>query len=278
MLLRPSIACAQLPPTCCSSAITGRFSVQHVWRRHDWGGVNLHGSLLPRHRGAAPVQWTLLRGDPVAGVSVIHMTPRLDAGPILATASTPVQPDETAAELEPRLAQLGADITLPAIELLADWDGRLPIGTPQDSLLVSRAPRFEKRHGQLDFRLPARYLSRLVQAVQPWPGAYAELRLAPHKQLRVIVRRSRWSEHALEGAPGTVRLLTGEQLPWGADERWKSALAVATGRGSFYILEVQPAGKRTMTAAEFARGHALDEAHFLLPEPPVVPLVDDDEG
>ncbi len=102
------------------------------------GGVNLHGSLLPKYRGAAPVQWAILSGEKVTGVSVIHMTPRLDAGPILTSRTTEISDNETAEELELRLSQLGVGAILDALSLLAIWDGESPIGTPQDQRLASR--------------------------------------------------------------------------------------------------------------------------------------------
>ncbi len=262
------------------------------------GGINLHGSLLPRHRGAAPVQWTLLQGDAEAGVSVIHMSPRLDAGPILAAAKTTVLPDETAAELEPRLAAMGPDITMQSLELLQKWDGQGPLGTPQDPRLVTRAPRLHKHHGQLDFRLPAEYLVRLVRGLQPWPGTYAELEFAGGKSMRVILRRARAVPISMEqvpadggcgqtpstitdtartisGAipPGTARMVTSHVL--GADWQtpWDRVLAIQTGRGMLLASHIQPAGKRAMTAAELARGYDLSEARFRLPSPPCEPLV-----
>ncbi len=151
------------------------------------GGINLHGSLLPRHRGAAPVQWTLLSGDTEAGVTVIHMTPRLDAGPALAIARTAIVPDESAEHLEPRLAQLGVAATIEAIELLANWDGTSPIGSTQDPSLVTKAPRFAKSDGQLDFRRSAEMLARQVRACRHWPSTFADLTWSDGQHMRLLV-------------------------------------------------------------------------------------------
>lgn len=240
------------------------------------GGINLHGSLLPRHRGAAPVQWSLLSGDSRAGVSVIHITPRLDAGPILSVRSTEIRPDETAEQLEARLAEMGGLATLDAIAMLETWDGQSSIGQPQDRNLVTRAPRFAKSDGQLDFRLPADYLARLVRACQPWPGTYAELQWPDGKRLRLIVRLARASpqnsqvESDLALSPGQVRVVDGQE----AETLWpgagKQLLAVQTGVGRLLISRLQPAGKREMEVADFLRGHALDIAsQFILPEIPL---------
>lgn len=239
------------------------------------GGINLHGSILPRHRGAAPVQWALLRGDDETGVTVIHMTPRLDAGPSLSIRKTAIARHETAAELEPRLAELGVEATIQSIDLLAAWDGSSPLGEIQDPSLVTKAPRFAKSDGQLDFRLPAEYLVRLVRACQPWPGTFAELRWKSGKQIRLIVRAaSHVAAHppipVLAEAPvGTVASVREEQLGTPEPLPWDEMLGVQTGEGVFLIGRVQPAGKREMDAQEFLRGHALDGGcEFVLPGEP----------
>ncbi|MCR9116577.1 MAG: methionyl-tRNA formyltransferase [bacterium] len=105
------------------------------------GGINLHGSLLPKYRGAAPVHWAVYNGDPETGISVIHMTTRLDGGPILTERRTPIEPNETTETLEPRLAILGAAAVLEAIEMLAKWDGESVIGNIQDAKQTTKAPK-----------------------------------------------------------------------------------------------------------------------------------------
>ena len=242
------------------------------------GGINLHGSLLPRHRGAAPVQWSLLRGDPESGVTVIHMTPRLDAGPALAIRSTPVHADETAEQLEPRLAALGITATADAISLLEGWDGTSPLGSIQDQALVTRAPRFSKADGQLDFRLPAEYLVRLFRACQPWPGSFAELNWPGGKSMRVLVKAAR-SISTAQGqgstaAPGTARVVEAEQLGLDWPSPYRTMISVTTTAGEFLIARLQPAGKREMDAGEFLRGHPLagEECSFALPLQPLARL------
>jgi methionyl-tRNA formyltransferase len=239
------------------------------------GGINLHGSLLPRHRGAAPVQWTLLSGDEVAGVTVIHMTPKLDGGPTLAVRSLDILPDENAAQLEQRLAKIGVSATVEAIELLGRWDGQASIGQLQDRSLVTKAPRFSKQDGQLDFRKNAEQLERQVRACQPWPGTYADLVWPEGKSVRLLIRAAR----ALPQADvhhirlGHCRLTAGaavavqaEQLGLDWTGSWKQMIAVGCAEGLLLISRIQPAGKREMDAAEFMRGHPLLEgAHFALP-------------
>jgi len=234
------------------------------------GGINLHGSLLPRHRGAAPVQWALLRGDAQAGVSVIHMTPGLDAGPVLAIASTKILPDENAGQLEPRLAEIGVEATVQAITQLTHWDRKSDIGIIQTQAGVTKAPRFAKAHGQMDFRLPAEYLVRLVRALQPWPGTFAELSLADGKQIRVLIRAARAVDHHSGRNPGEVWPCNTQELGLEWSAPWGRVLAVATGAGTLLIARLQPASKREMDAEEFLRGHALlSGAQWVLPEPPL---------
>ncbi len=237
------------------------------------GGINLHGSLLPRHRGAAPVQWTLLRGDSEAGVSVIHMTPGLDAGPVLSIASTKVQCDENAGQLELRLSEIGVEATLQAITQLEHWNRSTTIGVIQSSSEVTKAPRFAKAHGQLDFRLPAEYLVRLVRALQPWPGTFAELRFPDGKQVRMLVRLARASDHQSGKAPGAAWSCNAAELGLEAGAPWQRVLAVSCSDSTLLIARLQPAGKREMDAEEFLRGHALlSGAEFLLPESVLKPL------
>ncbi len=245
------------------------------------GGMNLHGSILPRHRGAAPVQWTLLRGDAEAGVTVIHMTARLDAGPALAVQRTPVEPDETAAELEPRLAVLGVDATVDAIRRLDGWDRESLLGDLQDKALVTKAPRFSKSDGQLDFRLPAEYLVRLVRACQPWPGTFAELQWPGGKKMRILIPAARCLAGPLpenllparEPSAGTALAMDAQDLGQDWSAPWAKMLAVVTGDGVLLAGRVQPAGKRAMDAEEFFRGHPIEgSAQFLLPPEPASPL------
>lgn len=240
------------------------------------GGINLHGSILPRHRGAAPVQWALLRGDKEAGVTVIHMTPRLDAGPALTVASTEIRPDEDAGELEPRLAEIGVACTADAIAMLTEWDGNATLGTIQDKSQVTRAPRFAKSDGALDFRLPAEYLVRLIRACQPWPGTFGELQWPDgNKKVRLIIRKARWIEAAESDlrSPGEATAISCKDIGRDWQTPWDELIAIRCGSGLLLASRVQPAGKREMDAREFLRGHPIAAgAKFLLPESEKSPL------
>jgi methionyl-tRNA formyltransferase len=228
------------------------------------GGVNLHGSLLPRHRGAAPVQWAILAGDAVSGVSVIHMTPALDAGHVLATAETPIGATETAAELEPRLAALGAEIVPAAIDLLVRAGPGATPGVPQDPAAVTRAPRLTKADGIVDWSLQADRIERMRRALEPWPRATAFLHAgsegaAARPPLRVVLED-------VACVPGPeAAAAAGTILEAGAE-----GIVVACGAGTRLVVRrLVPEGRRGMSAAEFLRGHALfAAARFGPPGPP----------
>ena len=207
------------------------------------GGINLHGSLLPAYRGAAPVQRALLSGDRVTGVSVIHMTPKLDGGPILCTRDTEITDTETAGELEERLSQIGVDATLEAVNLLSRWDGQSAIGQIQDSSKISKAPRLSKAEADIDWTKSIREIDCHVRGMQPWPIAFTHLALHESKPpTRLAIKQIRRSDvSAGQHQPGEIV---------GGD-----GLLVAVADGVIEIAKLQPAGKREMAAEEFLRGH-----------------------
>ncbi len=208
------------------------------------GGINLHGSLLPAYRGAAPVQWAVLSGDAVAGVTVIHMTPRLDGGPILQTRETPVGERETSGELEERLSLLGVPATLEAIEMLGVWDRESLIGTAQDASKVSRAPRLLKADGEISWSRTSREIDCQVRGMQPWPIAFTHITVAEGKPpLRVAVKQVTASTQSRPEQATAGEILTGDEL------------LVCTGNGVVSIDRLQPAGKREMTGKEFLCGY-----------------------
>ena len=230
------------------------------------GGINLHGSLLPRHRGAAPVQWSILAGDELAGVSVIHMTPKLDAGPILEQVSTTIRPEENAEQLEVRLSQLGVEPTLKAIATLASLENDSidnPTSTTiqQSRELVTKAPRLSKGDGQFDPCYPLELIDRQLRGLQPWPGLFGNLILSNGKMIRTILYRARpvpLSEEMLEqlsASPGQV--LFGEQalragLPIDSPKQW---IGIVVQDGVLVIELLQLAGKQPMQGVDFVSGY-----------------------
>jgi methionyl-tRNA formyltransferase len=214
------------------------------------GGVNLHGSLLPKYRGAAPINWAIYNGDIETGVTVIHMTPRVDAGPCLAQVSTPIDANENAVELEARLAGLGAPLVCEVIDLLAA--GRTePLA--QDPTLASPARRLRKSDGAIDWSRPAKAIHNQVRALEPWPKTYTYWRRHA-TTMRLILGPTSVCGDSPPATPGTVVRARGDEL------------SVACGQGALAIRAIQPAGKRMFTAGEFLRGYPLREGQVFGPE------------
>jgi methionyl-tRNA formyltransferase len=206
------------------------------------GGINLHGSILPAYRGAAPVARAIQNGETETGVTVILMTPRIDAGGMIAIARTPIGPDETAGELEDRLARLGSPLIPRVVADLTEGRARF---LPQDQTKVTRAPKLRKEDAVINWSTPARAIHNLVRAMRPWPVASTTWnpRLAgPAKEpLRLIVHQT-----AVVDAEGTA----GEVLATTSD-----SLVVAASEGAVAILVVQIPGKKPVPIADFLRGH-----------------------
>jgi methionyl-tRNA formyltransferase len=216
------------------------------------GGINLHGSLLPKYRGAAPVQWAILRAETETGNSVIQMTPGLDAGPCLGQQRTPIDPDEDAATLESRLAAMGADLVRNIIEQLSNGTTKPVL---QDTTQASKAPRLTKEQGMIVWTRPAQEIKNLVRAVRPWPRAYTFWHRQDAPPVRLSIDRAQTSPQSIEpnATPGTILQTDGPLL-------------VATGNGALEVLELQPAGKRSMSASEFLRGNHIQTGDRLSPE------------
>ncbi len=209
-----------------------------------WGGINLHASLLPKYRGAAPINWAIYHGETETGVTVIHMTPRLDAGPALVQRRTPIEPEEDAVALERRLALLGVAAVQEAIDTLAAWDGQSSLGQRQDPDLATKAPRLKKTDGEIDWGRTAEQIANQLRAFQPWPGVFTHWLRSDHEPLRLILLAAT----PLRDSGGDAQ--PGEVIP-SDNER----LYVKTGDGVLALDRVQPAGKRAMDIAEFLRGH-----------------------
>ena len=242
------------------------------------GGVNLHASLLPKYRGAAPINWAIYNGDTETGVTVIHMTPRIDAGPCIAQSRVDIAPDETAAELEDRLAEIGARLVCESIDRIISGDAR-PL--PQDPALATKAPRLKKTDGALDWTRPAAAIRNHVRAMEPWPKTYTYWHRPDGPPLRVIFGPLSVVENRLAAA-GTAACngdradvpsaakhneTTLPQLPPGTViEATGDRLVIAAGHCAVAPAAIQPAGKRPMTVAEFLRGHKVRQGDRFGPE------------
>ncbi|MBY0325667.1 MAG: methionyl-tRNA formyltransferase [Gemmataceae bacterium] len=207
------------------------------------GGINVHASLLPKYRGAAPVQWTIANCEKETGVSIIQMSPTLDGGNILATVVTPVSPEETAGDLEARLSILGATI---ALEVIKKMEHGPVTGVPQDISLATKAPKLRKDHGNINWELNALQISAHIRAMQPWPTAFTLWKRNEQPPVRIMISK------AIPAPDSTTSLAPGTILEPSKD---LNMMQVVAGNGTILnVLEVQPAGKRKMAAAEFLRG------------------------
>jgi len=205
------------------------------------GCVNVHASLLPRHRGASPVAHAILAGDRETGVTLMRMVEKMDAGDILAQEATPIGPRETTGELTDRLAALGARLLVRTLDGLAA--GRIrPI--PQDESQATFAPSLRKNDGAIDWRGSADYLARFIRAMTPWPGAFTFWIPEGGRPLRLLVLEAEPAPGDA-GEPGRVASTDG------------GILTVETAAGLLRLLRLQPAGKRPMSAADFLRGHPI---------------------
>jgi methionyl-tRNA formyltransferase len=207
------------------------------------GSVNVHASLLPALRGAAPIQRAILQGLAETGVTIMQMDAGMDTGPILHQAPTPIAPDETFGELRVRLAEIGA---LALIEALTLLDGAALTPRPQDEARATYAPKITRDEERLDWLRPAEEVARRIRAFDPAPGAWADCRGAALKL---------FGARAVPGENGAVP---------GLVIRMKDTLHVACGKDAVEIVDVQPAGKARMTARAFANGRGIQEGDRLL--------------
>jgi len=200
------------------------------------GCINVHASLLPKYRGAAPIQWAILNGDPRTGITIMRMNERMDAGDILLQRDTPIGADETYGALQDRLAVLGAEVLMDAVQLL--HAGALQ-GHPQSDAEATAAPMIKKEDGRIDWMQAAETIARRVRAFNPWPSAFTLL-----DGRRLKVHRAHPVPAGAPATPGTVTTVGCE-------------IGVGTGQGALALDEVQLEGRRSMNSAEFSRGVAL---------------------
>ncbi len=219
-------------------AAYGRILPEDVLRIPRFGLVNIHASLLPRWRGAAPVERAVMAGDGETGVTIMRVVRALDAGPIFASVVRAMGPDETADEIERDLAVMGAALLVQVVDRIEE--GRA-VETPQDDRLAIYAPRLTKEEGLIDWHQPAGAIHNKVRGLHPWPHAFSFL----GGDRYLILRTSPGGGERSGLEPGTVLEAAGDRL------------AVATGDGAIRIIEIQPEARRVMTARQFLAGHAV---------------------
>jgi methionyl-tRNA formyltransferase len=244
---------AKLEPDLIVVAAYGQILPQAILDLPRHGSLNVHTSLLPKYRGAAPIQWAILNDDPETGVTIMKMDAGLDTGPILTQQRTRIEPTDNAATLHDRLAQIGAELLVSTIR---DHIAGKITPQPQPAEGAVYARKLTKEDGELDWSQPARVLWNRVRALTPWPGAFTHLRGQPPALLKV------WQAEVkpVSGSPGEILR---------AD---KAAIVVGCGKDSLVLLEVQREGGRRMSAADFLAGHALKPGDKLIAGSNTTPL------
>lgn len=202
-----------------------------------YGCVNLHSSLLPKYRGAAPINWAVVNGEGVSGVTTMYISEELDAGDILLQEKTAILENDTAETLHNRLAQIGAKLLMKTIDGLADGS---VVPTGQDSQKVTFAPIIKKEDGKIDWKKTTREIKNLIRGMQPWPGAFTFFKGKTLKFFNAEPVRS-----SFPGKPGEVVEIS-------------NGIVVATGDGFLRIDDLQIEGKRRMNYKDFLNGHKLE--------------------
>jgi len=215
-------------------AAFGQILRPHVLELPPKGCVNVHASLLPRWRGASPIQHAILAGDEQTGITLMQMDKGMDTGAIYVQEATPISADDTSATLHDRLAELGAQMLRSFLDDIVN--GRLQ-AKAQDDELATYAPMIKKEAGQIEWQESAAAIDRLIRAMTPWPGAYTEW---DGQYLKILAARPQ-PARSLGVQPGTVALVDGELL-------------VQTGEGALALDQVQPSGKKAQDAEAFVRG------------------------
>lgn len=208
------------------------------------GCINVHGSLLPKYRGAAPVQWAVINGEKVSGVTTMYMAEGLDTGDMILKEEVPLEKDETGGSLYDKLSQVGAGLLIKTLDALEDGTA---VRTPQDDSQAGEYARMlDKKMGKIDFNQPARVIERLIRGLNPWPSAYTSLHGKTLKLWKADV-----IDKEYEGTCGEITEIT------------KDCFVVKTMEGALAVRELQLEGKKRMDAGAFLRGYPLKKGEIL---------------
>ena len=226
----------------------GRILPKTILDLPPMGCVNVHGSLLPAYRGAAPIQWALIHGDTETGITTMLMDEGMDTGAVLLQQTIQIEPEDTALELGARMAQAGGTLLVETLTRLA---AQTVVPCAQDHSRATMAPLLKKEDGVIDWTQSATEIANRIRGLSPWPGSYTF-----HHEHRLIIRKGRVDTQGDDGQrPGTI-LAVGPKSFW-----------VETGEGRIEVLEVQPANKKRMSVEQFLLGYALRAQDTLSPQP-----------
>jgi methionyl-tRNA formyltransferase len=230
----------------CVVCAYGRILPRRYLEAPQYGCLNVHASLLPKYRGAAPIQWAIVRGETETGITLMQMDAGMDTGDILLARSLPIDSEDTAGSLEHKLARLGAELLREGLKHLRQ--GPLP-RTPQDPAAATIAPILRKEHGAIDWSQPAIEIARLVRGMNPWPGAYTS-----HRGTLLKIFAARVVSRAHAAPPGTVVTI---------EKSTPGKLEVACGEGALDLREIQSEGRKRLSVREFLAGYRIDVGEAL---------------
>ena len=226
-------------PDLCVTAAFGQLLSQEILDIPPLGTINVHSSLLPKHRGSAPINWSIIKGDPVTGVTTMFTDKGMDTGDILLTRETPIGPAENAGELTDRLAVMGAGLLIETIRAL---EAGTLTRIPQDHEAATYEPKMDKELGRIDWSKPAQELDWLVRGTTPWPGAFTTLGEQTIKIFELTVL-----DGAASGAPGEIIAADAKQ-----------GLVVSCGDHDVVLTQIQMPGAKRMNAKDYLRGHTME--------------------
>lgn len=226
-------------PDLCVTAAFGQLLSQEILDIPPLGTINVHSSLLPKHRGSAPINWSIIKGDPVTGVTTMFTDKGMDTGDILLTRETPISPAENAGELTDRLAVMGAQLLIETIRAI---EAGTLARTPQDHAAATYEPKMDKELGRIDWSKSAQELDWLVRGTTPWPGAFTTLGEQTIKVFELDIL-----DGPASGAPGEIVA---------ADA--KRGLVVSCGDHDVALAQIQMPGAKRMNAKDYLRGHTME--------------------
>lgn len=231
----------------CVVAAYGRILAVRYLEAPRLGCLNVHASLLPRYRGAAPIQWAIARGEAETGITLMQMDAGMDTGDILLQRAIPIDPEDTGATLHDKLARLGAEVLSEGLARLREG---LPLDpTPQDDGLATKAPLLKKEDGRIDWSRPAAEIANLARAMNPWPGAFTT-----HGGRRLLIFRAARAPRHQPADPGTVTLV---------HRASPSRLEVSCGDNTLELLDLQAEGRKRLAVGEFLAGYRIAEGDRL---------------
>ncbi|MYC26758.1 MAG: methionyl-tRNA formyltransferase [Nitrospira sp. SB0662_bin_26] len=242
---------AEWKPDVIAVTAFGRILPKPILDLPPMGCVNVHGSLLPAYRGAAPIQWALIHGDTETGITTMVMDEGMDTGAVLLQQTIPIEPEDTALELGARMARVGGVLLVETLTRLA---AQTVVPCAQDHSRATMAPLLKKEDGVIDWTQSATEIANRIRGLSPWPGSYTF-----HHEHRLIIRKGRVDA---QGGPAGGGQRPGTILAVGPQSFW-----VETGAGRIEVLEVQPANKKRMSVEQFLLGYTLRAQDTLSPQP-----------